>query len=402
MESRLRRAALALCALLAVFATASVLAACGGGDSSTSSESASTESESTGAETEATTESSSDPTAEGLAYATEKVEEASKPPTHIGPTEPIKKPIPSGKTIVSVNCGAESCTNTEEGLKEAAAVLGWKVKTINAEPTPQAIQAAYEEAVREQPDGVTSLGQSKESFERQLKELDEAGIPFVSAYGPNPEGEGVTLQIVGPLPGGKAETDPAMKLLADKAIVDSKGEGEIGVAVLTGFPTPAQFAEAFEEEIAEHCPKCSTKQIEIAPTAIGKTSETELVNFLRANSGIHYLFLTYEALATGLAQASKVAGIEAPKTYSWAPVGLGDEALRTGESTAAVPQGEPELGWQIADAFARLFTGENPQESKKLQPWTLWGKSVNNLPPEGSNPEIIVGFQKQFEELWGK
>ncbi len=103
-----------------------------------------------------------------------------------------------------------------------------------------------------------------------------------------------------------------------------------------------------------------------------------------------------------MAQAAKATGIEAPKTYSWAPVGLGDEALRTGESTAAVPQGEPELGWQIADAFARIFTGENIQASKKLQPWTLWGKSVNNLPPEGANPPIIVGFQKQYEELWGK
>jgi ribose transport system substrate-binding protein len=376
------------------------VAACGGGGSSSSSSPTETEAEGAGSETGG--EAASGATAEGLAYATGKVEEASKPPTHIGPTEPIKKPIPTGKTIISVNCGAESCSNTEEGLKEAAAVLGWKVKTINAEPTPQAIQEAYETVVREDPDGVTSLGQSKESFERQLKQMEEAGIPFVSAYGPDPEGGGITLQLVGPLPGGKAETDPAMKLLADKAIVDSKGEGEIGVAVLTGFPTPAQFAEAFEEEVTEHCPKCSTKQIEIAPTAIGKTSETELVNFLRANPNIHYLFLTYEALATGLAQAAKATGIEAPKTYSWAPVGLGDEALRTGESTAAVPQGEPELGWQIADAFARLFTGENVQASKKLQPWTLWGQSVNNLPPEGANPPIIVGFQKQYEELWGK
>jgi ABC-type sugar transport system substrate-binding protein len=385
---------------LAVFGIAVAVTACGGGGSSSSG--GTTAAGETETDASASGGSASGASAEGLAYAAKKVEEASKPPTHIGPTVPIKKPIPTGKTIVSVNCGAESCSNTEEGLKEAAAVLGWKVKTINAEPTPQAIQQAYEAALREHPDGVTSLGQSKESFERQLKQMEEEGIPFVSAYGPDPEGDGITLQIVGPLSGGKAETDPAMKLLADKAIVDSKGEGEIGVAVLTGFPTPAEFAEAFEEEITEHCPKCSTKQIEIAPTAIGKTSETELVNFLQANPEIHYLFLTYEALATGLAQAAKANGLEAPKTYSWAPVGLGDEALRTGESTAAVPQGEPELGWQIADAFARIFTGENPQDSKKLQPWTLWGQSVNNLPPEGENPPIIVGFQKQFEELWGK
>jgi ABC-type sugar transport system substrate-binding protein len=389
-----------------VFAVLALAACGGGGDStngSTESSGSSGAEEPASEETAATNEEEAGGSdEEGLAYAEEKVAEATTPPEHIGPETPVAKPIPSGKTIAYVNCGQLVCDYAEETLNEAAKTLGWTVKNIKTDGTPQQIQEAYEAVVNEAPDGVASLGMSEEFFPRQLKEMDEKEIPFVSALGTIPEEGAMKLQILQDEIDGKRETGPAMRLLADKAIVDSKGEGEIGIIVLTGYPTIEGFKEEFESELSERCPNCSSKSLDVPATAIGTTSDTQIANFLRANPSIHSIFLTYEGLVTDLAGATKSAGVEMPKMYSWSPAGSGFESLRTGASTAGVPQGDPELGYQIADAFARIFTGESPQADKPFTRFTLWCKTCENPPPAGENPATIENYKEQFEELWAK
>jgi ABC-type sugar transport system substrate-binding protein len=383
--------------LLTVFAVVGLLVgltACGGdsGDDSTAAETTAS------GGTDGSSEASSSQA--GLEYAEEKVEEASTPPAEIGPRKPVAKPIPTGKDLAYVNCGQLVCDYAEETLKEAANTLGWSLKAIATDGSPQQIQEAYEAVVAEEPDGVASLGMSEEFFPRQLREMDEKDIPFVSAFGTIPEEGAMKLQILQDEIDGKRETGPAMRLLADKAIVDSEGEGEVGIIVLTGYPTIEGFKEEFEAELNEKCPDCSSMSLDVPATAIGTTSDTQIVNFLRANPGIESIFLTYEGLVTDLEGAAETAGIEMPRVYSWAPAGSGFEALRTGLSTAGVPQGDPEVGYQIADAFARIFTGESPQEDKTFTRFTLWCKDCGNPPPPGDNPPTIENYQEQYEELW--
>jgi ABC-type sugar transport system substrate-binding protein len=383
--------------LLTVFAVLGLavgLAACGGGGDDSTSSAGSTEATGTG---------ESGGGGDGLAYAEEKVKEASVPPAEIGPQKPVAKPIPAGKKITYVNCGQLVCDYAEETLKEAAQTLGWSVKAIATDGTPQQIQEAYEAVVAEEPDGVASLGMSEEFFPRQLVQMDEKDIPFVSAFGTIPEEGAMKLQILrDDVEGGARETGPAMRLLADKAIVDAEGEGEIGIIVLTGYPTIEGFKEEFEAELDEQCPGCSSKSLDVPATAIGTTSDTQIVNFLRANPGIESIFLTYEGLVTDLKGAAATAGIEMPRVYSWSPAGSGFEALRTGLSTAGVPQGDPEVGYQMVDAFARIFTGESPQEDKKFTRFTLWCKECGNPPPPGDNPPTIENYKEQYEALWAK
>lgn len=159
---------------------AAAIAACGGGDDDSSS--ASTTSGSSGGD---------------LAAAEATVEKYKSPPTEIGPKEPVGKEIPTGKKIVFVNCGAEACNNVGAAMEEAAEVLDWLVVQVNAESTPQGIQAAFDQAMREQPDGVAELGFDKVTFERQLQELNDDGIPVLAATGTDPSGSGIDLQIIG-------------------------------------------------------------------------------------------------------------------------------------------------------------------------------------------------------------
>jgi ribose transport system substrate-binding protein len=326
-----------------------------------------------------------------------KVEAATTPPAHVFPTQSIGKPIPSGKKLVFINCGAPACTNMATSFKQAASVLDWTVKEIQAQATPQAIQAAFSEAVRLRPDGVVSTGFSKELYRRQLDQLKAMDVPVFSGTGTDPSGKDIMLE---PLP--PARVSKATRLLADKTIVDAGGKGQIGIVLVTGYPIIKTSTGAYVRTIRKNCPGCSTKTLVVQPASIGKDAASKIANFVRANPNIKHLFLSYDALGIGLKPAVTAAGAQYPKTYSWAPDQTGIQALQTGERTASVPMNYPEIGWQWVDAFARVFTGGTVKPDDGFQPFVIWSKDYNNVPKSVNNPPAIPGYQEQFKKLWGK
>jgi ABC-type sugar transport system substrate-binding protein len=333
----------------------------------------------------------------GLAAAKSSVEKHVKPPTEIGPTVPIGKAIPKGKLLVYVNCGAVACTNQGKGLESAAKVLGWTVKTVQAQPTPESIQSAMDEAIRLKPDAVVSAGLSAAQYPKQLAKLTAMKVPIITSTGLEPTGVGGTTFNAQP----PAEVNVATSLLADKTIVDMKGEGEIGVVYLTGYPLPKIYTDAYVARVQKICPGCTTKSINIQPTSIGKDAPQKLANFLRANPKISHIMLSYDALGLGLPTAVKGAGVSMPKVYSYSPDASGIQALQDGTETAATPQPYSEIGWQWADALARIYTGGKVADSQHFPAWVLWGKEYNNLPKTTDNPVIVQGYQQQYEKLWG-
>jgi ABC-type sugar transport system substrate-binding protein len=333
----------------------------------------------------------------GLQAAQNNVEDHIEAPTTIGPTEPIGKDIPTGKKIVYTNCGVEGCVLTGKALTDAANVLGWSVQTLDVQPTPQSIQAAFETAVRAKPDAVVSVGFPKAAFQRQLAQLKSMDIPVISATGTDKAGDGIVAQLLPP-----EEICKGTKLVADKMIVDADGSGEMGFALLTGYPIVELYTKCATDQIAANCPKCTTKTLELDPTSIGKDAPEKIANFLRTNPDIEHLFLSYDDVANGLSTAARNAGVDMPMVYTWSFPSQGLEALRAGERTAGVPQDYAVEGWQIADALARLFTGGDP-----LQPWggfVLWSNEYDNIPESGKYavPGTIEGFEDQYKKLWGK
>lgn len=336
----------------------------------------------------------------GLAAAKENVEAHSQPPSKIGPSEPIGKPIPKGKRLVFINCGAPACALMGASFKEAGSVLGWKVDEIKSAPTPQAVQAAFNEALRRNPDGVVSTGFAKELYQRELAELNRKKIPVFSGTGTDEStydpSKGITLE-----PEPPEMVAEATRLLADKTIVDANAKGEVGSVLLTGFPIVKLYTEAYEQQIKKNCPDCTVKRLTVDPTSIGKDAGQKIANFLRANPKMGHLFLSYDALGLGLSTAVRNVGGKLPKTYSWAPDEPGVQALQSGERTGSVPLGYNEIAWQWADGFARIFTGGDVRESQKWAGYVLWAKDAGNVPTQAKNPPYIPDYQEQFKALWG-
>jgi len=320
-------------------------------------------------------------------------------PAKVGPQTPVGKPIPTGKKLAYINCGLEICNDQGKALAEAAGVLGWSVRQINAKPTPEGTQAAFTEAVRQKPDAVIGLGYAKEAFQRQLAQLKQMKVPVMIGTGTDPsdpDGPGVDLQVLGP-----DDIAAQTRALADKMIVDVGGEGKIGVAFLTGFPGVKLYAEAFKDEVGENCAKCKIEEIPIAPSSIGKDAATQIANWLRSKPDVGHVYLTYEDLGIGLPTAVKSVGGKMPKTYGQAPTAAGIADLESGVRTAAVGGGGvPEVAWTFVDALARRFTGQSMEPDMRWGDFTIWSKEYNNLPDANLNQ--VKDYREQFKALWGK
>jgi hypothetical protein len=61
----------------------------------------------------------------------------------------------------------------------------------------------------------------------------------------------------------------------------------------------------------------------------------------------------------------------------------------------------PETAWIAADAFARAFSGENPEVSVLAGTPTEIRTSAN-LPSSSELVPVIPNYAEQFSKLWGK
>lgn len=318
----------------------------------------------------------------------------------IGPRKPIEGDIPEGEEIIYVNCGQPACTNQSRALAEASEVLGWEFDEIVAGPTPEAIQASFDEVLRRKPDMVASAGFGRDLYPRQLDALNKAGVVVMSTTGTEETGEGgIAYEPLGP-EGASAGT----AALANKTILDIGGDGLVGVVVLGGYPIVATFSQAYQDEITKKCPGCTVKRLELQATSLGKDAAQQIANFMRANPDMEAIFYSYDLMGVGVPAAAQGAGVaEVPKSYSWAPDAPGLQALQSGERTASTVMPYPELGWMLADAYARIASGGSVDDASPTQPLQIVASNLDNVPAEiEPYPATVTGYKEQFRALWGK
>src|SRR4051794_1285337 len=254
----------ALAALLAIAAVA--LSACGGSSSSSS----------TGA--------SSGGTGATTAAADKVAAQFAQRPTRIPVTAPIGKPIPTGKRIDFINCGVTSCTILYNNLLQAAKTLGWSVKQINTQGTPESVQAAWKQAVNDRPDAVIASGFPRAVFAQQLKQLQALKIPVLESSTDDVEGNGIDLILNGP-----KDLRPSGQILASWIAKDSGGKANTLYVDLPSFGILKPVRQFFQQYYAQWCKACKSQTVDIPVTAIGKDVPDRVVSYLRAHPDINYV-----------------------------------------------------------------------------------------------------------------
>ncbi|MFC8142885.1 sugar ABC transporter substrate-binding protein [Streptomyces paradoxus] len=378
MSSRPRRAVhRALTAILPVTALLA-LAACG-----------------TGATPAADTTQAGAPGSPGLTAARAALAKYSERPATISVTEPVGKAIPKGKKIDFILCGVQSCKDLADFFTEAAKELGWQVKQIATQGTPESVQAAYEQAVRDKPDAVVASGFPRAVYAKQLAQLKAAGIPVIQSNADDVAGDGISL-----LKNGPKDVGIQGEMLASWVVSNSGAKANTVYFDLPAYTILKPVKDSFAAKYEEWCTGCALDNIDVPITAVGKDMPDRVVSYLRSHPKVTHVVFSLGLLNVGVPAALKTAGI----TGKHIVVNVGDaqnyQYIQSGLTDGAMALNSHETAWLQADALARHFTGQSMTVGQKAAlPNMLVTK--DNLPSADGDFPIVEDYRQQFKALWG-
>ena len=305
---------------------------------------------------------SADPNGNYLADARRVVDAAAQPAAAwVGPrTGPRAQ---AGKRIAMVN---EDLRNggilaVDEGVLEAAKVIGWSVKVFDSGGKPEGRKKMLADALDSHPDGLIVLGGDAHALTPWLQPFAERGIPIVGWH--------VTAH-AGPVPGTpvamNVSTDPleVARVTALAAIVQSGGHAGVVVFTDTNYELPRTKADAMAA-VVRGCAGCTL--LEVRDVTISRNAELmpRTTRELLARYGkrwTHALAINdiyFDYAAPVLSQAALP-----NSALSMLSAGDGSESafqrIRAGSfQTGTVAEPLNLHGWQLVDEMNRLLAGEH-------------------------------------------
>ncbi|MFF4628155.1 MULTISPECIES: substrate-binding domain-containing protein [Streptomyces] len=377
MSSRPRRAARRALAAIVPVTALLALAGCGSGT------------------TPAADSAKAAPDSPGLTAARKAMAKYSAHPDRIPVTQPVGRKIPTGKTVDFILCGVQSCQDLANFFTAAANQLGWHVRQIATQGTPESVQSAYEQALRDKPDAVVSSGFPRAVYAKQLAQFKAAGIPVLQSNADDVVGDGVSL-----LKNGPQDVAVQGEMLASWVVADSNAQADTVYFDLPAYTILKPVKDTFAAKYKQWCAGCGLDTVDVPITAIGKDMPDRVVSYLRSHPKVTHVVFSLGLLNVGVPAALKTAGI----TGKHLAVNVGDgqnyQYIQSGLSDAAMALNSHETSWLQVDALARHFTGQSMDvDQKAVLPNMLITK--DNLPKTIGDFPIVEDYQAQFKALWG-
>jgi ribose transport system substrate-binding protein len=384
-----RRKSIRCFSLGALFVVAAlVVSACGSSSSSSSGGS--------GGGSSATSAGGSSSTTAGinLAAAKQQLDAVIKTSSQI--TLPkVGKPIPKTQTIDFITCPLAICTEVGVGVKQAAAALGWQVRTIAMNGTPAGYQTAWEQVAQNPGDGVVNtdpvLPYSSASI---AKLVNKANVPITSSTSPNPVG-GHLIAVTS----GTAAITQDGKDEANWVI------GNAGKPVKTVFvydPSIISIASAepgYVNTMKANCSACSVSILKVSAAQIGPALAQQVVSYLQSNPDVKYVAFGLGDLATGVPAAIKAAGISGVTVLTRAVTPPNLQDIKNGLMAAAFTDEVYEGGWRDVDFLVRFKAGVPLGDTTPLGISRLITSA--NLPSDITVPYSLPNYQAGFKTAWG-
>ncbi|KUO09375.1 substrate-binding domain-containing protein [Streptomyces sp. DSM 15324] len=331
----------------------------------------------------------------GLKAARAAVAKYSRHPARIPVTQPVGQKIPSGKKIDFILCGVQSCQDLANFFTAGADAVGWQVKQIATQGTPESVQAAYDQALRDKPDAVVASGFPRAVYAKQLAQLKAAGIAVIQSNADDVVGDGVSL-----LKNGPKDVAVQGEMLAAWVVADSGARADTVYFDLPAYTILKPVKDTFAAKYRQWCAGCGLDTVDVPITAIGKDMPDRVVSYLRSHPKVTHVVFSLGLLNVGVPAALKTAGI----TGRHIAVNVGDgqnyQYIQSGLSDAAMALNSHEAAWLQVDALARHFTGQSMDvDQKAVLPNMLITK--DNLPKTLGDFPLVEDYQTQFKALWG-
>jgi len=268
---------------------------------------------------------------------------------------PLRRAPRRGVRLTIISC--QVCKPQTGGMQAAARALGWRVKVVTPQFTPEAYAGAWTSVVQTKPDAIIGIAPFPlTAVTKQLNDAKRAGIVVVT------QGAG-TYPVGGRSPivadGSGANVFSFIGgLYADVAIADAAKAPNAALVIDGAVPAWKAISAAFKQRITSSGAKFN--QISVSLGDVGKGAPARIVSYLQRNRNTKYLVLTVPSFYIGLRQALQSVGLAGKVKII---VGAADKSnapqIRSGELLAGVGLETVSGGWRMVDAVARRLTNSD-------------------------------------------
>ncbi|MGR7025787.1 sugar ABC transporter substrate-binding protein [Geodermatophilus sp. URMC 62] len=335
-----------------------------------------------------------------LAAAQAAIEPLTKPAEEFPLTEPLAERPPAGTTVAFLDIGTPALVQFYEQLQEAAEVMGVELQHVQTGRSPQEINAAMNTVVESEPDAVIDVALDPALFTPQLEALQEQGAFIVVNSIVNGEEFGFDDSQIG---SGKAGATENGKVMASTLLAETNGEAtELVFYRVPELPFAELELQGAKERLAEQCPDCELRVVDIPITEVGSTASRTVVSDLQANPDTQAFIASIDELQIGLPAAMEVAGLDVPGVgLSPTPVNL--QQIAAGEQLASLATDIKTLAWFSMDRVARGLAGQEQDYSFLAEPTAAIAQvfTKDNVPSDPNAGYIAFpDYKEKFAELW--
>ena len=330
--------------------------------------------------------------------AQKQVEALLERPTSIGIDAPITGGIPANRSVMWIQCGSPSCVALGQYLKEATDTVGWELRVVDAGLSAESVKAAWDEAVRAEPDAVIASGFPRSFYEPELKKLAAKDIPVLNMTTADPPEDGyAATQNYGP------DFEKGGERLGQYVLSQSGQDVHAVSMTMSAFPNLGFVADGFAAAIADGCSSCpEVEVVDLPVSSLGGDLPTRVAGYLQAHPEVNWVYLGYADMMVGVPSALKAAGI--PEDVRFATIDTlptTDVYLEKRQYLAVVDGSpKPEMMWRHVDFLIRHFNGEDtaPSTAHTLPSWLV---TADGLPTTSEDFPLVEDYQDQYKALWG-
>ena len=337
-------------------------------------------------------------TSSDVAAAVAAVKSASTLPSSIPETQALPSAPPKGKTVLFLQCEEVQCSYEGDGLKAAAAAIGWTVKVLNFQAAnPATLVSALQTGLQYHPVAAFFSGVPQEAWQSEQKPYAAAGAVIVDNYlAATPSGEGVLAGR-----GYASENEQMGTVLAQQQIANSGGAP--AASLIVSVPTYTVFdpmVTAYKAEIAKDCPSCSVTEDDFTlPQMLGGQLVPAVVSAAKRIPDLKYIVSVNGAFTDTLPGALKAAGLAGKyQVISGQGVSTDQQNVLAGSQLATVSGPFILGGWQDMDMAIRFAMHLAPSPGDNVVPWVLLDKS--NIGTPSDSYDAPTDYPSLFEKLW--
>lgn len=331
-----------------------------------------------------------------LAAAEEIIDLYSQPVEELLVDEPLAEPIAEGTTVAFLNNDTTIGSLMYDLMVLPAETAGVELINVSTGTDAQSINTALNSVVEIAPDIVIAPALDATFWQDQLAALQANGTAIVyTDINAADFGLDDTL-------GGYNTTLINGRVHAAAAVAFTCGTGkDIVLYTVPELGFSSVQAPAIEEALAEFCPDCALRTVDISITDASPADK--IVSDLQANPDTDFFLTLVDQNQVGLAEKAGLAGIDNAVGFGQNSLPTNLQQIADGTQIAGMPVDLSAYMWILLDEGLRKMQGTY----EPITDWESAGRANARIITQSTAAEFVEGFSSfpdiatEYARVWG-